>query len=201
MHLSASVIDAGITILPSAQPSAVPDCFDGSAQRRAQGVSFLGQIAVETRAAPLARRLDLRRPQIDRKFGNLPASDAPGRKTQSIPAPRCRLRTRTISAWCSSEVSISVDVSGAQKQCLVKGNRLDLEAPFAQHLTCGREHQLDITGCRKQGCAVDAVVLKIARRVRVDLGLPNRLVDRDVPEQRMHRALEARRAALLRFAE
>src|ERR1700752_5116430 len=82
----------------------------------------------------------------------------------------------------------------------MKRNRLDLKPPPAQHLTCGREDQLDVAGCREQHGAIDPMVLKIARTIRVDFGLPDRLGGFEtVPEQRMHRALQTRRAALLRF--
>src|SRR5262245_45622794 len=91
------------------------------------------------------------------------------RKTQSVPAPRCRLRTETIPRVWSNDCFDQRRRFGAEKQCFMKGNRLDLESPFAQHLTCGRKHQLDITGRREQDRAVDAVVLEVAWRIRVDL--------------------------------
>jgi hypothetical protein len=98
----------------------IPDRFD-ALECRAEGVPFPGQIAVETRAAHLRRRLDLWRPRIDRKFGNLPASNAPCSAQDPIGAGAA------LSAAHPDDSTGLVEGSfdqrrrfGAEKQCFVK---------------------------------------------------------------------------------
>jgi hypothetical protein len=90
-------------------------------------VPFPGQITIETRAAHLRRRLDLRRPRLDRKFGNLPASNAPCRAQHPIGAGAALPAAHPDdSAGLVERCFDQRRRFGAEKQCFMKRNRFDL---------------------------------------------------------------------------
>ena len=171
-----------------------------SAEARPEVVPLLLQSLIEAGMLHMARRLGRGLPMRDAMIAAVPGPHA----------SRCARRPRGVALGPACDLDRAAVRRDAgldlhhflvgEHQRVMEDDALDFPGRVAQGLACRREHLLDVSGGRKHGRAVDAMIAEEAGRASPDMRLPARVRGAQThTEQRVSRAVEAHGARFFRF--